>query len=193
MPDAGEQPALADDDAAACRNGGRRQKLERDLAIEPRVPRAIHLAEGAAADPFQDAQVAPGLAFPGQRLAVHLGHRRHEPEVPNERPDVGISARLGGAQSTSPPSRTAPAISSSSCWLEACEDSRRARAPRRKHRAAAFRTLAACLAPATCPGGSSGGSAARSPAAQPCARRQLWAFPAARPARCNDRPFPCAR
>ena len=40
--------------------------------------------------------MAPGLAVPGQRLAVHFGHRRHEPHVPHERPDVGVSARLGG-------------------------------------------------------------------------------------------------
>ena len=43
------------------RRGRRRQELERDLAVEPRVPGAIDRAEGAAADALEDPQMPPLL------------------------------------------------------------------------------------------------------------------------------------
>ena len=47
------------EDAEPSLTAGRVDQLERHLAIEPGVPGAVHLAEGAAADPLERAQVAP--------------------------------------------------------------------------------------------------------------------------------------
>ena len=55
VPDAGEKPAFFDDRCRKLVGGHRidRQQLEGDLAIQPRVPRSIHVAERSLSDPFE--------------------------------------------------------------------------------------------------------------------------------------------
>ena len=62
-----QEPAFVDDARGIAQrggrivnSGGRAEQLERDLAIEVRIPCPIHLAEGAAADRFEQSQVPPG-------------------------------------------------------------------------------------------------------------------------------------
>ena len=61
MTDAREQPAFLDDGRRRTVAGRsiRGQQLERHLPIEPGVPGPIHLAECAAADPLEHAQMSP--------------------------------------------------------------------------------------------------------------------------------------
>ena len=62
MADLGEQPALADNRSHLRICGVlRRHQLDRDFTIEACVPRPVHLAEGAAANPFEQLEVAPGF------------------------------------------------------------------------------------------------------------------------------------
>ena len=60
MADAGEQASFFDDGVPTrrLRRFGR-QQLQRDVAIEPRVPRAVDVAERAAADALEHAEVTP--------------------------------------------------------------------------------------------------------------------------------------
>ena len=61
MTHAGEQPAFLDDGRRRTVAGRsiRGQQLERHLPIEPGVPGPIHVAECAAADPLEHAQMSP--------------------------------------------------------------------------------------------------------------------------------------
>ena len=63
--DASQEAALFDDGGAALDEGISRrnssEQLERDFTIEPLVPRAIDLAEGAAAEPLDQPQMPPAL------------------------------------------------------------------------------------------------------------------------------------
>ena len=76
MTDAGEQSAFVDDGRGGTVADGwiRVDQLERHLAIEPRVPRPVHLAEDAAADSLERAQVSPVR----QRAAAIAGCRRRD-------------------------------------------------------------------------------------------------------------------
>ena len=93
---------------AGRRRGG--QELQRDFAVEPRVPGAEDFAERAATDALENPEVAPMIAsgrfrsrvsrragFRRQDVAVNLDDRRHEPQVPDERPRGSAGARFGGS------------------------------------------------------------------------------------------------
>ena len=67
MAHARQEPAFVDDARwiaerrrRIVNSGGRAEQLECDFSIEVRIPCPIHLAEGAAADGFEQSQVAPG-------------------------------------------------------------------------------------------------------------------------------------
>ena len=64
MPHACEQPPLADDGrrAAVHRRAGRRQQLERDLAVESRVPCPVDFSESPARDAFEQSEMPPVAA-----------------------------------------------------------------------------------------------------------------------------------
>ena len=71
MTDAGEESAFVDDGrrGTVADGGIRVDQLERHLAIEPGVPGPIHLAECAAADSLEGAQMSPVR----QRAAAIVG------------------------------------------------------------------------------------------------------------------------
>ena len=94
---AGQQAALFDDRGRARPVGDRRgrQQLQRDLAVEPRVPGAVDLAEGAAADALEHAQVTPvvaGRRRAGQSRRCRSAHAARSFELIEQRA-VGSSAR----------------------------------------------------------------------------------------------------
>ena len=94
------------------------QELQRDFAIEPRVPGAVDFAERSPADPLDDSEVTPVLRrVPTRALsdrprpyskcrgnrrrpAVYLGNGCQHLQVSDERARGPLSARLGR-----PPSR----------------------------------------------------------------------------------------
>ena len=65
---------IADARAFAGRATGR-QELQRDLAIEPRVPGAVDLSERAPADPLEEPKMTPRAPARPQLSARH-GERR---------------------------------------------------------------------------------------------------------------------
>ena len=65
VPNTREKTPLVYDAVATIRSGvGRAKQLERDFAVEPRVPRAIDVAKCPAAYAFEQAERAPGLGLP---------------------------------------------------------------------------------------------------------------------------------
>ena len=108
--DAGQQAALFDDRAGPARGvTGGRQELQRHFAVEPRVPRAIDLAEGAGAEALGDTKVAPVGAGVGSRtVAVQVGDARRGPSAgraTGDRPGSTPDSITG--QSMGSPSRMA--------------------------------------------------------------------------------------
>ena len=69
MPHAGEQSAFVDDRGSRAIAGGGicRQELQRDFAIEPRIPGAVNLSERAPADLLEEPKMTPR-----QALAIRL-------------------------------------------------------------------------------------------------------------------------
>ena len=63
MPHPGQQAAFVDDGGhrAIARRGTGGQELQRDLAIEPRIPRPVNVSERATADPLDKPEVTPML------------------------------------------------------------------------------------------------------------------------------------
>ena len=61
MPHAGEQSAFVDDRGRRAIAGGGTggQELQRDFAIEPRIPGAVHLSERAPADLLEEPKMTP--------------------------------------------------------------------------------------------------------------------------------------
>ncbi len=109
MTHAGEEPALLDDRrrGTVADGGIRVDQLERHLAIEPGVPRPVDLAEGAAADALERAQMSPVCqrvaASAGRRCGlvvkrqttVHVGERGQHPELREHGPAGVVGARFG--------------------------------------------------------------------------------------------------
>ena len=71
MPHPREQSAFVDDCGRCTFAGGAigRQELQRDLAIEPRIPGAVDLSERAPADPLDNPKVTPHAQARLQRPA----------------------------------------------------------------------------------------------------------------------------
>ncbi len=113
MANSSQQTTLFDDRGGArvARGWTGRQKLERHLAIEPRVPGAVDPPERAAADAFQHAEVSPvllldewvggGLSRNGRgarswrKSAVQVGNRRDYSQGLEQRAVDLLGTRLG--------------------------------------------------------------------------------------------------
>ena len=96
---AGEQAAFGNDERgrARRRHCGGREKLERDFAIEARIPRAVDLAERALADPLDELKVTPR-----RRHAVDTGERRDDLQVLDERTLSTVDAPIQQSPSRRP-------------------------------------------------------------------------------------------
>ena len=117
MADAGEEPAFFDDRGRGPLGDVGRQQLQRDLAIQPGVPGAIDVAERAAPDAFEHAQVTPvSPAARGRRVRGRATEPQRGQRL--ELLDNGLVCRVGARFDDVPvhgvPSRIAPATSSRS-------------------------------------------------------------------------------
>ena len=100
---------MMDDGGTVADGWIRVDQLERHLAIEPRVPGPVHLAECAAADSLERAQVSPvrqrAAAIAGavggdglvvkRQTTVHVGERGQYPELREHGPAGFVRAGLG--------------------------------------------------------------------------------------------------
>ncbi len=82
-----DAPSWLDDDGSAG------EQLERDLAIETRVPRAVDVAECSSSDWFQQAQRSPGL---GLATVMRPCNRRDRFQTAHDGPVLRRSVRIGG-------------------------------------------------------------------------------------------------
>ncbi len=70
MADAGERARFVEQAIGLSGRDVEAEELERDFAIEVRIPGAIHVAECASGNPFLHFQVSPGA---GRREEVPIG------------------------------------------------------------------------------------------------------------------------
>ncbi len=98
VPDAREQPSFGGDDGRVRALLGLGDQLERDFAIELRIPGPVHRSVGSAADDFAQGQVRPDTARRQIDGAIELRRRMRAVETGNLRNHAQLveqTARLG--------------------------------------------------------------------------------------------------